>query len=465
MIDSNMSDGAVVFVWLLGVCIVFLLPVLIAMAAHKALNEHKKDNTDNTEKEEPKQNVQPPDEPKGKKPYREDRSYGDEQRKKQEARQKIIAEKEKLNKYVVFDLETTGLNPQYDYITEIGAVLVENSEIVDTFERLVRPKKKIPDKVAELTGITNEMVAEAKSINLVLPQFLEFIGNNVLVGHNVDFDSKFISAACQRFNLPYKNKVCDTLELSSRTLPDLEDHKLGTVCRELGITNESAHRASSDAAATMQVFEALRSRAVPKIKAHPRFTLNRNSYNVKYTGKTKAVQELQELLSEIIDDNILTDEEVMRLKDWLEDNDQYCGEYPFDKIRKTIENALEDGILEQIELDEMLELFTELCKPKFDKNVSSDELINLVGKTLVFTGECKLGDFTEIKPIYENMGAVVRQSVSGKTDYLVIGSYGSPDWSYENYGSDVMKAWELQEAGKKVKIVNEEDFIPLIYSE
>lgn len=133
------------------------------------------------------------------------------------------------NRYVVIDLETTGLNPQYDFITEFGAVLVENSEIVDTFEQLVKPKKRIPEEVEDLTGITNEMVSDAPSINIVLPKFLKFIGNDILVGHNIDFDSQFISAACQRFNLLYKNKVCDTLELSQQVFPKLENHKLSTL--------------------------------------------------------------------------------------------------------------------------------------------------------------------------------------------------------------------------------------------
>ena len=93
------------------------------------------------------------------------------------------------NRYVVIDLETTGLNPQYDFITEFGAVLVENSEIVDTFEQFVKPKKRIPEEVEDLTGITNEMVSDAPSINIVLPKFLKFIGNDILVGHNIDFDS------------------------------------------------------------------------------------------------------------------------------------------------------------------------------------------------------------------------------------------------------------------------------------
>ena len=324
------------------------------------------------------------------------------------------------NRYVVIDLETTGLNPQYDFITEFGAVLVENSEIVDTFEQFVKPKKRIPEEVENLTGITNEMVSDAPSINIVLPKFLKFIGNDILVGHNIDFDSQFISAACQRFNLPYKNKVCDTLELSQQVFPKLENHKLSTLCRKLNVTNDSAHRALSDVLATQQVFEKLSEKAMPKIHNHAKFTLKKNSYNVRYSAKTKAIRELQEMLLDITDDNILTDEEVMELKDWLDCNEEFCNIYPFDKLKRIIESALEDGILEQHELDEMLEVFNDICKPEFDKDVSSEELINLDGKVLVFTGECQLGDTSEITPIYEAMGATIRTSVSGKTDYLVV---------------------------------------------
>lgn len=370
-----------------------------------------------------------------------------------------------LNRYVVIDLETTGLDPQHDYITEFGAALVENSEIVDTFQQLVKPKKRIPENVQELTGITNEMVADAPSINLALPKFLQFIGNDVLVGHNIKFDSQFISAACQRFKLPYKNKVCDTLELSQQVFPKLEDHKLRTLCKRLNVTNNNAHRALSDVLATQQIFEKLSEKATPKIHNHTKFTLKKNSYNVRYTAKTKAIRELQELLLDITDDNILTDEEVMELNDWLEDNDEFCGNYPFDKLKQIIAAALEDGVLEQSELDEMLDVFNDICKPQFDKDVSPDDLINLDGKVLVFTGECQLGDTSEITPIYEAMGATIRTAVSGRTDYLVVGAYGSPDWSYGNYGSEVLKARELQEAGKKVKIINEANFLPIIYSE
>lgn len=368
-------------------------------------------------------------------------------------------------RYVVIDFETTGLDPKRDYITEIAAVIVEESQIIDSFDQLVKPREPIPDKVEQLTGITNEMVSSAPSINITLPKFMTFIGKDLLVGHNIDFDSKFLSAACQRFKIPYHNKVSDTLELSRRAMPYLDNHKLGTVCKALHIRNDNAHRAMSDVMATQQVFEILAADNDIKIKNHPRLTLKSNSYNVKYSPKTRAIQELQDLLLDITSDNKLTDDEVMALDKWIDDNAELCGSYPFDRIKSKIKTALEDGVLEQSELDDMLKTFKEICKPKFKTDISKKDSINVYGKTLVFTGECRIGDTEEIMQIFEAMGAVVRQSVSGKTDYLIVGDFGSLDWSYGNYGSEIAKAMELQDGGKKVKVVNETDFVNAMYSE
>jgi BRCT domain type II-containing protein len=95
-------------------------------------------------------------------------------------------------------------------------------------------------------------------------------------------------------------------------------------------------------------------------------------------------------------------------------------------------------------------------------DIPPNEKIDINGKSIVFTGECRLGDTDELKDMFEKHGAVIRKSVSSKTDYLIVGDFGSPDWSYGNYGTEVVKARELQEAGKKVKIINESDFMNLI---
>ncbi|MGB8954614.1 MAG: exonuclease domain-containing protein, partial [Tumebacillaceae bacterium] len=117
--------------------------------------------------------------------------------------------------YVIFDLETTGFNASSDKIIDIGAVKVVDGQITETFQRLVNPGTKIPAFIQELTGITNEDVKDAPSIEDVMPEFLPFIGDAILVAHNADFDMRFINEAFEESGyLPYTGEVVDTLPLA-----------------------------------------------------------------------------------------------------------------------------------------------------------------------------------------------------------------------------------------------------------
>lgn len=153
--------------------------------------------------------------------------------------------------YVVFDFETTGLNKQSDEIIEIGAVKVYNGEIVDNFASFISPKKNIPAKITELTGIDNEMVKDAPKIDEIINDFINFIGDSVLVAHNASFDYGFLKSALKLNKSPYiKNSVLDTLDLSRALYPELKNHKLNTLCKHLAIGLENHHRAVDDAKAT-----------------------------------------------------------------------------------------------------------------------------------------------------------------------------------------------------------------------
>lgn len=149
--------------------------------------------------------------------------------------------------YVVLDLETTGLNYKQDEIIEIAAIKYSGEEVL-TFNEMVRPKSAIPANITKLTGITDEMVQNADSIENVLPKFLDFIGACRLIGHNIKtFDILFINKACQDLGLsPIKNNITDTLPLARKTLRGLANYKLSTVCAHYGIDSLGAHRALED---------------------------------------------------------------------------------------------------------------------------------------------------------------------------------------------------------------------------
>lgn len=164
-------------------------------------------------------------------------------------------EKDLSQTFVVFDIETTGFSNTNDKITEIGAVKIENFEIVDTFSELINPQKDISYKIQELTGITNDMVKDKPTIEQVLPKFLQFIGDSVLVAHNAEFDIGFIREKCRQQNIEFKNKSVDTLTLSRILLPELKRHRLNVVAKKLGIPLLNHHRAVDDAKATALIFQ------------------------------------------------------------------------------------------------------------------------------------------------------------------------------------------------------------------
>lgn len=171
------------------------------------------------------------------------------------------------NEYVVIDVETTGLNPSYDFIIELSAVKIKNNAIIDTFSTLVKPdevlyedespnKYYVDDFITELTGITNEMLKNAPCISDVLEQFLSFVGNNIIIGHNVNFDINFIyDDTLEILNRDFSNDFVDLLRISRKVFPDFEDHKLSTLADNFKVEVERSHRAEDDCITTFKCFE------------------------------------------------------------------------------------------------------------------------------------------------------------------------------------------------------------------
>ena len=150
--------------------------------------------------------------------------------------------------YVAFDLETTGLSSRTDRIIEIGAVRMRDGKEIDRFQTFVDPERKLERKIVELTGITDEMLRGAPKIEKVLPEFLEFIGDSVLVAHNADFDTGFIRAECLRQGYEYNLTSADTLILAQNLMPQLGKFKLDVVANALSLPEFNHHRAADDAA-------------------------------------------------------------------------------------------------------------------------------------------------------------------------------------------------------------------------
>ncbi len=165
-----------------------------------------------------------------------------------------VEEKTFDGSFVVFDLETTGLDSTKDEIIEIGACKILQGKIVETFSTFVKPSRHIPKEITELTGIDDAMVKDAPSINYVLPDFYKFCYKSTMVGHNVGFDISFIYFIAKKLSYNFDNPLIDTIEMARNKLPGLKNYKLGTVVDKLNIVLDNAHRAINDATATAKVF-------------------------------------------------------------------------------------------------------------------------------------------------------------------------------------------------------------------
>lgn len=163
-----------------------------------------------------------------------------------------------VTSYVCFDLETTGLSPEKDEIIEIGAVKVVGGKVVDRFSRFVKPDNPISPMVASLTGISNDMVAEAGPTDRIIYDFLQFCDDLPVIGHNLMFDYRFTWRYAKKYYMEFNKEGLDTLQIARKVLPELPSKSLENLCSHYGIVNASAHRAYHDALATAKLYQTLK---------------------------------------------------------------------------------------------------------------------------------------------------------------------------------------------------------------
>lgn len=156
------------------------------------------------------------------------------------------------NIFVAIDVETTGLSPFANELIEVSAIKYEGNKKIDTFSTLIRPKVPIPYYITKITGITNDMVKNAPEVEQVMPELIHFVGDSAIVAHNANFDYKFIQNYSN--NSFTKNKVIDTVPIGRRLYPELPNHKLGTIARHIGITENGFHRAEFDCECCAKIY-------------------------------------------------------------------------------------------------------------------------------------------------------------------------------------------------------------------
>ncbi len=358
--------------------------------------------------------------------------------------------KEFPENYTIVDLETTGFSPDCDEIIEIGAVRVRNGKPVEEYQKLIKPCFAISNTITKITGITNAMVCSAPNINSILPEALDFIGDDIIVGHNVNFDINFLyDNSIFILKKPVRNNYVDTLLLSRRAYPKVS-HKLEDLVSSLNLEDGQHHRALADCYHTYNLLNKIKSDNPEIINEHKP---THNYFQTNLTEATKSIQQLNKIIEGIVCDKILTPEETIYLNEWLENNTQLSGNYPYDYICNAVAQVLEDGIIEECELRYLLKILNAVLNPVESEN--NNDMICFCGKNVVLSGDFKYGSKKDVTEYVTSQGGEIKSGVTKLVDILLVGDNGSDAWACGNYGTKVKKALEMQAKGHQIKIVKE----------
>lgn len=353
--------------------------------------------------------------------------------------------------YIILDLETSSLDVHSCDILEVGAIKIKDGKIIDSFSSLVRPVSDINQEALNVNKLDMSELETAPADDVVIPDFFRFLGNNEIKGYNIDrFDWPILKRYALKYNYPLDNLVDDILLLARQKLHFLPNRNLSTVASYLQIDSSKAHRAIEDCEITLNAYL--------KILTHPDVerTNKTRKYNTRFRDENNKLNELSALLMGITADGELSEDEAMFLDKWLKDHNDLKGNYPYDRIFLALGNALEDGILEKHEIDELLKLFNDFIEGKITSEVV--DKISIAGKAFVLTGDFSRGPRNKVTEELKALGGIPRSGVSSKTDYVIVGELGSGDWISGHYGTKIKKAKELQSQGKDIKIISETDF-------
>mgnify|MGYP004507461039 CR=1 FL=1 len=389
--------------------------------------------------------------------------------------------------YVVIDIETTGLDPSRDKIIEIGAIKVVDGVEMDAFSSLINPDVAIDDFITNLTGITNEMLCNAPGLKSVLCDFSDFIEDSILVGHNINFDVNFLYDNFERcLSRPLTNNFVDTLRLSKWLFKSLSSYKLGFLAKYFDIPIDGAHRSLADCRITKQVYEKIVENS-DLISSEEQKVLNSLSVDESnpFYGKRIAVKGIPQLYS----------------YNFMKEAAQKCGaklsnifysscDYvvfsrftynaykrgdtseKFIKANQLVENG-KLTILSEKEWCELLSipvpknaatLSGVRSKDISTENTEFDETHPLYGKLCVFTGTLEQMKRKEAMQRVVDLGGSVADSVSKKTNYLILGNndYCPLIKDPDKKSSKQKKAEKLKLAGNDIEIISENVFYDML---
>lgn len=371
-------------------------------------------------------------------------------------------ERDVSNRYIVFDVETP--NGRNNRMSAIGVTVVEDDRIADEWYSLVNPECDFDDFNVSLTGISPKDVENAPTFPQVWETLKPLFDSGVLIAHNAPFDMSVLAKCINAYEIdwkPEKEYAC-TVQMGRIVYPDLDNHKLDTMSRFLGINLGLHHDAGCDSRACAEILINYIKNGINVENAKRIYDFNnictvrkRGVYHSEFSYETVKLNELKNILEAISFDGTIEENEAIFLKDWLDVNIELSGNYPFDRIYQILIKAMADGMLESNELNEILDVCRELTDPV--SSYADTSGLKIKDKVFCLTGEFSHGPRNEIEKKFVIDGGIAAKSVTKKTDYLIVGNLGSEAWAAGNYGTKVKKAMELQEKGSAIKIIRESD--------
>ncbi len=385
-----------------------------------------------------------------------------------------------VDDYVVIDIETCGLNKdERSKIVEISALRYRNDKLTDKFTQLINPKCHIPETATQIHHITDSMVANAPEINEVFDEFLDFIGNDILIGHNIDtYDLNILSEISEDLcGKPILNSYIDTYRLAKMCLTELQNHRLETLVDYLGLSDLQEHRAENDCILTQELYVSLKPLCTAEVIS-PKFyspkSKNKAIYNYAWVDK-KSVNN-----NPFIDKTCIVYGAFQQLSTEQINNlfkvlgavkvDYFCYSADYLILGDEMHKKYTSGIY-----DDIINSFLSLKKPVLseydfvrygDIAFSENEVNNLCnanydvnGKTVCLTGNFDIGSREDIINWLTSLGAIVKKGVIKSLDYLIVGNSGSDQYKDETKGTKLKKAEEFNGKGANIQIIYEKDFI------
>lgn len=387
--------------------------------------------------------------------------------------------------YCVIDVETTGLDPCKDKIIEIAAIKVRDNEVLSTFQSLINPEVEISDFITNLTGITNADLASAPDMDAIIAKFYDFIGDDILVGHNIIFDANFIyNAFIKVLDKPLVNDYFDTLRMSRKYIKGLPSYKLTALASLYNITADRAHRALADCYTTLSLMPILRQSA-DDYSAKELDKLNDIVINPDnpFFLKRVAFKGVPQLFTDKFYHALFEKCNVTSLSDVFFKNSDYLimGNAKYKSFilgKSTQVNDKARALIEQGTLTVLSE--TELCqllgisvahgisaKPSDIKTNKTDfdETHPIYGKLCVFTGKLEKMSRADAMQIVVNLGGKIGASVTSKTDFLILGNNDYNPLVKDGKSSKQKKAEDLKLKGSDIEILSEDVFYNLTIDE